>query len=246
MFRLIKRATPSPAQPRATLSRQRQHVLSLIIVLGSLLAGMALISHASNNGTEAATSETTSAGAVVPGKVIIETSKGNITVELNAALAPVSVANFLSYVDDGFYNGTIFHRVIDGFMIQGGGFTEGFERKTVNAPIKNEANNGLANQRYTLAMARTNAPHSATAQFFINTVDNPYLDHKDTSARGWGYAVFGRIIDGVETVDTISTVETGPGGPFSRDAPVEPIVIKSITRVGETAREDTAKATKSE
>ncbi len=246
MFRLIKRSTTPPAQPRASLSRQRQHALSLIIVLGTLLAGMALIGHASNDETEAAASESTSAGAVVPGMVIIETSKGNITVELNAALAPVSVDNFLSYVDDGFYNGTIFHRVIDGFMIQGGGFTEGFERKTVNAPIKNEANNGLANQRYTLAMARTNAPHSATAQFFINTVDNPYLDHKDTSARGWGYAVFGRVIDGVETIDSISTVETGPGGPFSRDAPVEPIVIKRIKRMSAAAPEGTAKAAKSE
>lgn len=223
------------------LSRRRLHALSFLIVLGTLFAGMALISHASNDTT--AESDVTAA-APATDLVVIDTSKGDIQIELNSRLAPVSVSNFLSYVDDGFYDGTIFHRVIDGFMIQGGGFTENYDRKSVKDPIKNEANNGLANQRYTLAMARTNAPHSATAQFFINTVDNPYLDHKDTSARGWGYAVFGQVVDGTDIVDAISAVATGPGGPFSRDAPIEPIIINSIKRMSAPVSEGTAEVAK--
>ncbi len=255
MFRLTPHTKKSPAQPtlrtrigsRAAttgrllgmLSKKRQRVLALFVCLGTLLASMALISHAANEPTTTTPESATD-------RVLIETSNGDILVELNTRLAPISVENFLSYVDDGFYNGTIFHRVIDGFMIQGGGFTQAYERKTVKTPIKNEANNGLANRRYTLAMARTNAPHSATAQFFINTVDNPYLDHKDTTARGWGYAVFGKVIDGTDTVDAISTVITGPGGPFSRDAPVEPIIIKGIRRLPAEDGQGTAEEPKSE
>lgn len=164
-------------------------------------------------------------------QVLMSTSEGEILVELDAVKAPKSVENFLNYVNGEFYDGTIFHRVIDGFMIQGGGFTAEFERKDTQPPIKNEANNGLKNQRYTIAMARTNAPHSATSQFFINTEDNGSLDHSGATARGWGYAVFGRVIKGVEVVNTISTTITGPGGPFSRDTPQKSIVIEKVRLV---------------
>ncbi len=162
-----------------------------------------------------------------PPVVELNTSEGLLVLELEPELAPTTVANFLDYVEDGFYNGTIFHRVIDGFMIQGGGFTADYQRKQTRKPIVNEANNGLRNQRYTIAMARTNAPHSATAQFFINSEDNNNLDHTGTTARGWGYTVFGRVIDGHDVVDQIGQSPTGPGGPFSRDAPRSKIVIES-------------------
>ena len=160
--------------------------------------------------------------------VNIETSEGMIVLELDATQAPGSVENFLAYVNDGFYDGTIFHRVIDGFMIQGGGFTEDFKRKETRDPISNEANNGMKNRRYSIAMARTNSPHSATAQFFINTVDNNSLDYTSSTPRGWGYAVFGHVVDGFEVVNNISSTVTGPGGPFSRDTPQEPIVITKV------------------
>jgi len=170
--------------------------------------------------------------AVADGRTLIEmkTSQGMIVLELNKKLAPRSVENFVNYVETGFYDGTIFHRVIDGFMIQGGGFTSEFKQKDTQPPIRNEANNGLKNKRYTIAMARTNAPHSATAQFFINTVDNDALDHTDTSARGWGYAVFGKVIEGFDVVDSISGVVTGAGGPFSRDAPRPTIMIEKMQK----------------
>ncbi len=167
-------------------------------------------------------------------QVLMKTSAGDILIELDPVAAPKSVENFLEYVKTEFYNGTIFHRVIDGFMIQGGGFTADYGRKDTRAPIKNEANNGLKNQRYTIAMARTNAPHSATAQFFINTEDNNSLDHTGTTARGWGYAVFGRVVDGIDVVKTISTTVTGPGGPFSRDAPQETIMIEKAVVMPDT------------
>jgi len=160
--------------------------------------------------------------------VNIETSAGKIVLELDATMAPGSVENFLGYVNDGFYDGTIFHRVIDGFMIQGGGFTSEFEKKETRDPISNEANNGMKNRRYSIAMARTNAPHSATAQFFINTVDNDSLDYTSSTPRGWGYAVFGHVVDGFDVVNSISSTVTGPGGPFSRDTPQEPIVITKV------------------
>lgn len=173
-----------------------------------------------------------SSPVVNDGRTLIEmkTSEGMIVLELNKKKAPGSVENFLSYVESGFYDGTIFHRVIDGFMIQGGGFTSEFKQKDTQAPIRNEANNGLKNKRYTISMARTNAPHSATAQFFINTVDNDALDHTDASARGWGYAVFGKVIEGFDVVDSISGVVTGAGGPFSRDAPSTTIMIEKMQR----------------
>ncbi len=162
-------------------------------------------------------------------RVRIQTTLGDIVVELDRQRAPATVKNFLRYVQEGFYDGTIFHRVIDGFMIQGGGFTTDFQRKQTYAPIKNEADNGLKNKRGTIAMARTRNPHSATAQFFINVADNKFLDHTRPTLNGWGYTVFGRVVEGMETVDRIRGVPTGPGGPFPKDVPQRPIIIKSIT-----------------
>lgn len=179
-------------------------------------------------------------------KVVMQTSLGAITLELDEVRAPRTVNNFLSYVDSGFYDGTLFHRVIEGFMIQGGGYDESYERKPTLAPIRNEANNGLRNTRYTISMARTSDPHSATAQFFINTVDNRNLDHTAESVRGWGYAVFGRVVDGFDTVNQISETATGRAGPFSRDAPKQAILIESATRWPLPAADAEAAATESE
>ncbi|BCS55149.1 peptidylprolyl isomerase [Geobacter sp. SVR] len=159
--------------------------------------------------------------------VLMETSQGNVKLELFEKEAPISVKNFLDYVNSGFYGGTIFHRVIAGFMIQGGGFTGDFKQKPTKAPIKNEATNGLKNQRGTLAMARTGIVDSATAQFFINVADNDFLNHRDTTMQGYGYAVFGKVLEGMDVVDKIAAVKTG----FSRgmgDVPVEQVVIKSV------------------
>jgi cyclophilin family peptidyl-prolyl cis-trans isomerase len=160
-------------------------------------------------------------------KVALETNFGTIVVELEPDKAPNTVKNFLSYVNDGFYNGTIFHRVIDGFMVQGGGFTESFSKKPTKAPIKNEADNGLHNDRLTIAMARTGDPHSATAQFFINTVNNTFLNFSSKDQRGWGYAVFGKVIQGADVVDKISKMPTGPHAPFRSDVPKTTVIIKS-------------------
>lgn len=173
-------------------------------------------------------------------RVALQTNVGEIVLELDAERAPTSVDNFLQYVSSGFYNDTLFHRVIDGFMIQGGGFNAKFMRKQTDAPIRNEANNGLKNRAYTIAMARTNAPHSATSQFFINTVDNANLDHTAATGRGWGYAVFGRVIDGFDVVDTIGTVATGSAGPFPRDVPRDPIIIQSATLLSDSANAESA------
>jgi cyclophilin family peptidyl-prolyl cis-trans isomerase len=164
-------------------------------------------------------------------KVKLETSKGDIVIELYPDKAPISVANFLQYVNDGGYDGTIFHRVIKDFMNQGGGFTPDYKKVDSRDPITNEADNGLKNLKYTVAMARTNAPHSATNQFFINTADNAFLDHTTKSMRGWGYAVFGKVVEGQNIVGAISRVPTGPGGPFDKDAPRTPIVIKKATEL---------------
>lgn len=161
--------------------------------------------------------------------VILETTAGDIEVTLNEAKAPISVKNFLSYVDDGFYNGTIFHRVINGFMIQGGGMDEKFKEKTPKAPIKNEAGNGLNNEAATIAMARTNIVDSATAQFFINVNDNTPLNHRDETPAGFGYAVFGKVTKGMDVVNKIKMVKTGNRGPHA-DVPVENIVIKKAYR----------------
>ena len=162
--------------------------------------------------------------------VKIETSAGNFDIELDDAKAPNSVANFLAYVNKGHFDGTVFHRVIKGFMIQGGGFEPGMKQKSTDAPIRNEANNGLKNLRYTLAMARTSDPHSATAQFFINTVDNGFLDHSAESAQGWGYAVFGKVTAGTDVVDAIERVRTGRKG-FHDDVPLDDVVIRRAYEV---------------
>jgi len=166
-------------------------------------------------------------------QVKIETSEGNIVLELDITRAPLSVLNFMKYVRSGFYDGTIFHRVIKNFMIQGGGFTPEMERKQPNAPIRNEADNGLKNTRGTIAMARTNDPHSATAQFFINVTDNPFLNHSSKTPRGWGYAVFGKVIKGMNVVDKIRNQRTGPNGPFPSDVPVKMVLIHKATIIGE-------------
>jgi cyclophilin family peptidyl-prolyl cis-trans isomerase len=162
-------------------------------------------------------------------RVLLETSKGAITVELDAEKAPKSVENFLAYVDAGLYDGTIFHRVIPNFMIQGGGYGEQMERKETRAPIQNEADNGLKNDRGTLAMARTGDPHSATAQFFVNLKDNEFLNHSGKNPRGWGYAVFGRVTSGMEVVDAIAAEPTGMRAGM-QDVPNTPILIQRATR----------------
>ena len=159
-------------------------------------------------------------------RVRMETTLGNIIIELNTTAAPKTVENFLSYVNDGFYNSTIFHRVIKGFMIQGGGFLEDMQQKNAKAAITNEANNGLQNRRGTIAMARTNNPHSASSQFFINTVNNTSLDFKAKTGRGWGYCVFGKVVDSMDVVDAIEKQSTTVKNPY-RDVPVTPIIIKN-------------------
>ncbi len=162
--------------------------------------------------------------------VELHTNKGVIRIELDVEKAPLSVANFLSYVRKGHYDGTIFHRVIKGFMIQGGGMEAGMKQKATDAPIQNEANNGLTNEHYTLAMARTNAPHSASSQFFINTTNNGFLNFKSESPSGWGYAVFGKVVDGKDIVDAIEKVKTGRSG-FHDDVPLEDVVIERAVEV---------------
>lgn len=158
----------------------------------------------------------------------LHTNKGDITLALDFDKAPQTAANFKQYAEDGFYNGTIFHRVIDGFMIQGGGMTEDMQQKPTREPIENEADNGLKNDKYTLAMARTGDPHSATAQFFINVNDNDFLNHTGKNAQGWGYCVFGKVIEGTDVVDAINGVATGTKG-FHQDVPLEAIVIEKVT-----------------
>jgi cyclophilin family peptidyl-prolyl cis-trans isomerase len=163
-------------------------------------------------------------------KVLMETSKGDITIELYEKEAPRTVKNFLSYVSEGFYNNLIFHRVIKDFMVQGGGFDTEMRQKDPKSPIKNEARRGLGNKRGTLAMARTNVIDSATAQFFINVVDNDFLNHTDNTARGFGYAVFGEVIKGMDVVDSIVRVETGTFSGY-QDVPKEPILIKNVSMI---------------
>jgi len=158
-------------------------------------------------------------------RIRLITNLGDIVLELDPAKAPISVENFLMYVREGAYDGTIFHRVIDGFMIQGGGFTPDYIKKPTHPPIQNEASNGLKNARGTVAMARTNEPHSATSQFFINVVDNDFLNHQAPSPRGWGYAVFGTVVEGMAVVDKIRQTPTGAGGPFRQDVPRTPVMI---------------------
>tara|TARA_B100002003_G_scaffold249394_1_gene285617 strand:+ start:1382 stop:1957 length:576 start_codon:yes stop_codon:yes gene_type:complete len=163
-------------------------------------------------------------------RVVLDTSEGKIVLELYMEKAPETVQNFLGYIDAKFYDGTIFHRVIPNFMIQGGGFTADMRKKSTRAPIKNEADSGLNNDRHTIAMARTSDPHSATAQFFINTAKNDFLNFKNKTEQGWGYVVFGKVVEGMDTVDAISAVKTTTRGPHG-DVPVKPVVIKSVGRV---------------
>ena len=163
-------------------------------------------------------------------RVRLETSAGALTIELDAERAPLSAANFIAYVKAGHYDGTVFHRVIKGFMVQGGGFDVDMKQKRTLAAIRNEANNGVKNKRYTLAMARTGDPHSATAQFFINTVDNAFLDHRAENAQGWGYAVFARVVEGMDVVDRIEAVSTGRKGSHD-DVPLEDVRIERATEV---------------
>ena len=164
--------------------------------------------------------------------VVMETSEGTVKIELFADKAPKTVENFLGYVDGKFYDGTIFHRVIEDFMIQGGGFTPDMQQKPTKAPVKNEARADLPNDRGTLAMARTSDVDSATAQFFINVKDNDDLNHKDETAKGFGYCVFGKVTEGMDVVDKIKKVRTGKKGPLD-DVPVETVTIKSIRRAGD-------------
>jgi peptidyl-prolyl cis-trans isomerase A (cyclophilin A) len=176
----------------------------------------------------APTAEPAAQDAPAP-RVLMRTSLGDITIELAPDKAPKSVENFLAYVQAKFYDGTVFHRVIENFMVQGGGFDANLAQKPTRAPVVNEADNGLSNLRGTVAMARTNDPDSATAQFFINVVDNQRLDHvSKENGFTWGYAVFGRVVSGMDVVDRIKATPTGPGGPFPRDVPVTPVVIQSI------------------
>ena len=162
--------------------------------------------------------------------VKLQTSLGTITLELYADKAPETVKNFLAYVAAGHYDNTIFHRVIDGFMIQGGGFEPDMKQKPAGAPVKNEADNGLRNERGTIAMARTSDPHSATAQFFINVKDNGFLDHTAPNSQGWGYCVFGKVVDGMDVVDKIRAVKTSSRG-FHQDVPVEDVIIEKVEAV---------------
>lgn len=159
-------------------------------------------------------------------KVKLETTLGDIVIQLDAAKAPISSENFLTYVKEGHYDGTIFHRVIPGFMAQGGGYTADFKQKPTHQPIKNEADNGLVNKRGTIAMARTPDPNSASSQFFINYVDNAFLNYKSPTPQGWGYAVFGEVVEGMNVVDEMAKIPTGPGGPMPSDVPKTPIVIE--------------------
>jgi|TARA_Y100001958_G_scaffold159533_1_gene161511 peptidyl-prolyl cis-trans isomerase B (cyclophilin B) len=163
---------------------------------------------------------------------VFETNYGSFTVELDFANAPISSKNFQNYADSGFYDGTIFHRVINDFMIQGGGFEPGLTQKSTEESIENEANNGLSNELGTLAMARTADPHSASSQFFINVSDNFFLDHKDTSSQGWGYAVFGKVVEGMDTINKIKACKTG-SQLGHQDVPEEDVLISSVKRIEE-------------
>lgn len=169
-------------------------------------------------------------------KVLMETSRGNVTLELYPDKAPKTVENFLNYTNSGAYDDTIFHRVIKNFMNQGGGFTADYTKRKSNAPIPNEAFNGLKNKRGTIAMARTGAPHSATNQFFINMANNAFLNHTSKSMSGWGYTVFGNVISGMDVMERIGKVKTGAGGPFRQDAPHEQIIIFKITEIKPEAK----------
>jgi len=211
----------------------RSTLLPLTLLLGLLLPGLSGCG-ASEPATQAV-STVPPAGQTANPRVLIETSKGNITVEVFPAQAPQSAGNFLNYAKTGFYDGLVFHRVIPGFMIQTGGMTADMAEKPKNAPIRNEADNGLKNLRGTLAMARTAEPHSASSQFFINVKDNAFLNHRGQTPQGWGYAVFGQVVDGMDVVDAIVAVPRGNRGPHG-DVPLEPIVMKRVSVLPEAAQ----------
>lgn len=213
--------TLRPAFARPSLKRRALGLAcAALLALPATLPGQAFASSSTSQGT------TMSANP----KVKLQTNHGDMLVELNAEKAPKTVENFITYVKDGFFDGTIFHRVINNFMIQGGGFEPGMKQKDTRDNVENEANNGLRNNRYTLAMARTSDPHSATAQFFINVADNDFLNHTAPTSNGWGYAVFGEVIEGTDVVDKIKTVKTGTKG-FHQDVPVEDVIIEKATLV---------------
>ena len=197
-------------------------LIKSVLLAISIISASFLISTASAD-DEASTSNTT--------MVTLKTNKGDIQISLNAEKAPESVKNFLNYANSGHYDGTIFHRVIQGFMIQGGGFEPGMEQKEVGDSIVNEADNGLTNIKYTVAMARTNEPHSATSQFFINVKDNDFLNHSSPTPSGWGYAVFGEVTAGTDIVDAIEQVPTGQVSRFG-DVPLEDVIIESVVVEG--------------
>ena len=195
----------------------------MLLLTAALLGGDPV-----STATPAADAPAPAAAKTTASKVAFETSMGRFVVEVDSAKAPKSAANFLAYAKSGFYDGTIFHRVIPGFMVQGGGFSADMNQKTTEAPIPNEADNGLKNKRGTLAMARTNDPNSATAQFFVNLVDNAFLDHTGKNPRGWGYAVFGQVTEGMDVMDKIAAVKTGNRGQFA-NVPVETVTINKAT-----------------
>ncbi|MDX3894232.1 MAG: peptidylprolyl isomerase [Pusillimonas sp.] len=198
--------------------------ISGLFVAAALAFGPAGASQAaSSTSTEGQSMSTTP-------RVKLQTSMGDMVIQLDADKAPKTVDNFLTYVKEGFYDGTVFHRVINNFMIQGGGFEPGMKQKSAHEAVENEANNGLKNDRYTLAMARTSDPHSATAQFFINVSDNDFLNFTSPTPNGWGYAVFGKVVEGTEVVDQIKGVKTGTKG-FHQDVPTQDVIIEKATVV---------------
>ena len=201
--------------------------VSFFVLLGGCNAQEAAVKAETNKDTNSKNIKSTGEKMSV---IKLETNKGTITLELDAEKAPATVANFVDYVEKGFYDGLIFHRVIPNFMIQGGGMNPDMSEKPNGSPIKNEANNGLKNDRGTIAMARTGDPHSATSQFFINLKDNDFLNFTSESPAGWGYAVFGKVTDGMDVVDEIAKVKTGNHGPHG-DVPLEPVIIKKATVV---------------
>jgi peptidyl-prolyl cis-trans isomerase B (cyclophilin B) len=205
--------------PPATINVSKQNMTRILATLLLMLPLLAVAETAE----QAAANETKEYA-----QVILHTNHGAITIELFEDKAPESAKNFLQYARDGYYDGTLFHRVIPNFMVQGGGFDTDFNQKATRAPITNEADNGLENTRGTLAMARTNDPHSATSQFFINVTDNSFLNHRSkANGQTWGYAVFGQVVDGMDVVDNIRQVETGRHG-FHQDVPVEPVIIERV------------------
>ena len=212
--------------PNFTIKQALRLPRNIIFLLGLMLITSFMLSSA-----QAATPSTQQGTTMSTNlQVLLQTNKGDITLELDAEKAPKTVENFLNYVNAGFYDGTIFHRVIPNFMVQGGGFEPGMAQKNTNDPVENEANNGLKNDMYTVAMARTSDPHSATAQFFINVANNDFLNHTNPTPNGWGYAVFGKVVEGQDVVDTLKGVKTGSKG-FHQDVPVEDLIIESVRLV---------------